>query len=56
MTKEQKNKILKELVEDRNYYARACQNQIERENGKISGADWMLERFKEILDAEEEEE
>lgn len=56
MTKEQKDKILKELVEDRDYYVRECQNQIERECGKIDGASWLLERFKKILDAEEEEE
>ena len=45
MTKEQKDKILKVLVEDRNNYARDCQERIEREYGKIEGADFMLQRF-----------
>ena len=45
MTKEQKDKILKVLAEDRNNYARDCQERIEREYGKIEGADFMLQRF-----------
>ena len=35
MTQEQKDKILKALAEDRNNYARDCQERIEREYGKI---------------------
>ncbi len=54
MTKEQKDKILKALAEDRNDYARDCQIRIEREYGKIDGADYMLQRFLDILNAEDE--
>ena len=54
MTKEKKDKILKTLVEDRNNYARDCGRRIEREYGKIEGADYMLQRFLDILRAEDE--
>lgn len=49
MTKEQKDKILKLLVEDRNNYARDCERRIAKENGQITGADYMLQRFLDIL-------
>ena len=54
MTKEQKDKICKALVEDRNYYARECESHIVREQGKITGADYMLQRFLDILRTEVE--
>lgn len=54
MTKEQKDKILKLLVEDRNNYARDCERRIAQENGKITGADYMLQRFLDILNTEVE--
>ena len=54
MTKEQKDKILKALAEDRNDYARDCQARIEKEYGKIAGADYMLQRFLDILNTEVE--
>lgn len=54
MTQEQKDKILKALAEDRNNYARDCQERIEREYGKIEGADYMLQRFLDILNTEDE--
>lgn len=54
MTKEQKDKILKALAEDRNNYARDCQERIEREYGKIEGADYMLQRFLDVLKTEDE--
>ena len=54
MTKEQKDKILKVLAEDRNDYARDCQERIEREYGKIEGADYMLQRFLMFLKTEVE--
>ena len=54
MKKEQKDKMLKALAEDRNYYARECERRIEAENGKITGADYMLQRFLDILRAEDE--
>lgn len=52
MTKEQKDKILKVLVDDRNNYARDCNRRIAEENGKITGADYMLQRFLDILGTE----
>ena len=54
MTKEQKDKILKALAEDRNDYARDCNRRIAEENGKITGADYMLQRFLDVLNTEVE--
>ena len=54
MTKEQKDKIFKVLAEDRNDYARGCNRRIAEENGKITGADYMLQRFLDILNTEVE--
>lgn len=54
MTKEQKDKILKALAEDRNDYAREIERRIAAEQGKITGADYMLQRlFLNILNTEE---
>lgn len=52
MTKEQKNKILKVLAEDRNDYARECNRRVAEEQGKIIGADYMLQRFLDVLKTE----
>lgn len=52
MTKEQKDKILKALAEDRNDYARDCDRRIAEEQGKIIGADYMLQRFLDVLKTE----
>ena len=52
MTKEQKDKILKALAEDRNDYARDCTRRIAEENAKITGADYMLQRFLDVLNTE----
>ena len=49
MTQEQKDKIIKLLAEDRNNYARECNQRIEKEYGKIAGADYMLQRFLDVL-------
>ena len=54
MTREQEDKILKVLVEDRNNYARDCNRRIAEENGKITGADYMLQRFLDVLRTEVE--
>ena len=54
MTKEQKDKILKALAEDRNDYARDCDRRIAEEQGKIIGADYMLQRFLDVLKTEVE--
>ncbi len=56
MTKEQKDKIIKAIVNDRNNYAKDCERRIEKEQGKITGADYMLERFFDVLRAESEDE
>ena len=49
MTKEEKDKILNLLTEDRNYYSRECERRITAEQGKIIGADYMVQRFLDIL-------
>ena len=54
MIKEQEDKILKALAEDRNDYARECERRIAAENGKITGADYMLQRFLDVLRTEVE--
>lgn len=56
MTREQKDKIFIVLAEDRNNYARDCQRRIEKEYGKIEGADFMLQRFLDILNTYEPQE
>lgn len=55
MTKEQKDKILKVMAEERNNYARDCSRRIEKEEGKIIGADYMLQRFLDVLKTKGEE-
>ena len=52
MTKEQRDKILKAIAEDRNDYARDCNRRIAEEQGKIIGADYMLQRFLDVLQTE----
>ena len=52
MTKEQRDKILKAIAEDRNDYARDCNRRIAEEQGKITGADYMLQRFLDVLQTE----
>lgn len=54
MTKEQRDKILKAIAEDRNDYARYCDRRIAKEEGKIIGADYMLQRFFNVLQTEVE--
>ena len=54
MTKEQKDKILKLMAEERNNYARDCDRRIAKEEGKITGADYMLQRFLDVLGTEVE--
>ena len=55
MTKEQKDKIFKILAEDINNFARECERRITTEQGKIRGADYMLQRFLDILNTESED-
>ena len=52
MTRDQKDKILKALAEDRNNYARECERRIAEEQGKVTGADYMLQRFLDVLETE----
>lgn len=54
MTKEQRDKLLKTLTEVRNDYARDCIRRIAEENGKITGADYMLQRFLDVFETEVE--
>ena len=44
-----KDKILKALCEERNQYARDRERYIAEEQGKIIGADYMLQRMLAIL-------
>lgn len=53
MTKEQKDKIFKLMAEERNNYARDCERRIVEERGKILGADYMVQRFFDVLRTEE---
>ena len=54
MTKEQKDKMLKLMAEERNNYARDCGRRIAEEHGKIMGADYMVQRFLDVLSTEVE--
>ena len=54
MTKEQKDKILKLMAEERNEYVKDCDRRIAEEQGKIRGADYMLQRFLNVLATEVE--
>ena len=54
MTKEQRDKILKALAEDRNEYARGYERRVAEECGKIRGADYMIQRFLDVLGTEVE--
>lgn len=56
MTNQEKDEILKELSDARNYYMRTCQRRIAEENGKVEGADYMMERFRELLVRDKDEE
>ena len=52
MTREQRDKILKAIAEDRNNYVRDCNTRVSKEDGKIIGAEYMLQRFFDILRTE----
>ena len=54
MTKEEKDKILKALAEDRNDYVITRESRISAEQGKIIGANYMYQRFLYILNTEVE--
>lgn len=54
MRKEQKDKILKLMAEDRNDYVRDCNERIAKEYGKIAGADYMFQKFLDVLITEVE--
>lgn len=55
MTKEQKDKILKALAEDRNDFSEDCRRRIAEEHGKIKGADYMLQRLLDVIRTEVDE-
>ena len=52
MIKEEKDKIIQKLADERNSFARDCERRIATENGKIIGADYILQRFLDILKTE----
>ncbi|MCR5255059.1 MAG: hypothetical protein K6D96_03935 [Acetatifactor sp.] len=54
MKREQKDKILNVLTEGINDYTRERQRQIAEERGKIMGAESMLRRVFDVLNAEVE--
>lgn len=54
MIKEQKDKILKTLAKERNDYVSDCNRRIEKEQGRILGADYMIQRFFDIIRTEDE--
>lgn len=49
MKKEQMDKLLTKLADERNEYARECNRRIAEEHGKIRGADYMCQRLLDIL-------
>lgn len=56
MTKEERDIILKGLADERNYYERECSRHIAEEYGKVKGADYMIQRFFDIIKTEVEHE
>ena len=54
MTKEEKDKLFKLLSENRNVFAASCNRKIAEECGKITGADYMLQKLIDILRVESE--
>lgn len=53
MTKEEKDKMLRALANNRNEYVKECNRRIAEENGRINGADYMLQRFLDLFDEDE---
>ena len=49
MNKEQRDKIMTLMADERNRYSEERSRVIARENGKVEGADYMLNRLLEIL-------
>ena len=50
-----REKLLKDMAETRNAYGRECSTNIQREYGKLEGADYMLQKIIALIDAEEED-
>lgn len=50
MTENQKDKILDVIREDKRQYVRECEKQRMMEQGKIFGADYMMQSIINILD------
>ena len=44
-----KDKLLREMAIERNDYVNDCNKRIAEENGKITGADYMLNRILDFL-------
>lgn len=56
MTKEQKDKIIKLLAEDRHAFTVGCNKRIAEECGKITGADYIFQSLLDILGGKVESE
>ena len=54
MTKEQKDKILSIMGQERNDYVIECQRRATEEHGKVEGADYMLQRLFDFLKEKDE--
>lgn len=54
MTIEQKDRILKKLAKISNTYAIDCDRKIAEEQGKIIGAEHMMQTISELLSIEDE--
>lgn len=54
MNKKDIDDIIKTSAENRKNYARECVERISKENGRIAEADYMLQRFLDILNTEVE--
>lgn len=55
MTKDEKDIILKRLIEERNYYEGECRRRMAEEYGKIKGADYVIQKFHDHFKTEESE-
>ena len=56
MIKEEKEKILKAMVEERNYYVKGRERRLAEEQGKIAGADYMMQMLIGVLKSKEDNE
>lgn len=55
MTREDKYNIHKAIIEEKNAYIKDCNIRVAKEDGKIIGAEYITQRFLDILRAENED-